>query len=74
MVYYDGKEVIVGEGILRGTISKECRGENGFGFDKIFEFKKGVTLGEIPLSEKNKIGARALALKELKKKLDKYQK
>ena len=74
MVYYNGKEIIVGEGILNGTISKECRGENGFGFDRIFEFKKRVTLGEISLSEKNRIGARALALKDLKKKLDKYRK
>ena len=36
LVYYDGDKKIVGEGILNGFISKECRGTNGFGFDEIF--------------------------------------
>ena len=69
LVYYDGSNVIVGEGILDGFISKECRGENGFGFDEIFELSNGLTLAELSSEEKNSISARSLALNDLKKKL-----
>ena len=34
--YYDGKNLTLLESSLRGEISKEPRGENGFGWDKIF--------------------------------------
>ena len=69
LVYYDGTNEIIGEGILNGFISQECRGDNGFGFDEIFELPNGQTLAELSLEEKNKISARVLAAKELKKKL-----
>ena len=70
IVYYDGKSTICAEGILRGKISFEKRGDNGFGFDQIFELEDGRTLGELSLEEKNKISARYLALVDLKKKLE----
>lgn len=69
LVYYDGKEVIIGKGILNGFIAKECRGTNGFGFDEIFELPNGLTLAELTSEEKNKISARSLAIKDLKRKL-----
>ena len=69
IVYYDGKRTVVGEGILNGFISKARRGTNGFGFDEIFELENGKTLAELTSSEKNEISARALALKDLKRKL-----
>ena len=69
LVYYDGKKEIVGEGILEGFISKECRGENGFGFDEIFELPNGLTLAEITPEEKNNISARSRAIKDLKRKM-----
>lgn len=69
LVYYDGNEYLVGEGILYGNISKTRRGTNGFGFDEIFELPNGLTLAEISSEEKNVVSARALAVKELKKKL-----
>ena len=71
LVYYDGEKEIVGEGILEGFISKECRGENGFGFDEIFELPNGLTLAELTKEEKNVISARAVALKNLKKQITK---
>ena len=71
IVYYDGKDYIVGEGILNGYISKECRGNNGFGFDEIFELENGKTLAELSPDEKNSISARGIAIKELKNKLKK---
>ena len=69
LVYYDGTNITVGEGILEGFISRECRGENGFGFDEIFELPNGLTLAELSSEEKNSISARSLALKDLKRKL-----
>lgn len=68
LVYYDGKQTLVGEGILEGTIV-EPRGENGFGFDPIFELSTGKTLAELSSSEKNKTSARYLAALDLKEKL-----
>lgn len=71
LVYYDGIDIIIGEGILEGYISKECRGDNGFGFDEIFELSNGLTLAELTPNEKNEISARSLAVKDLEKKLNK---
>lgn len=71
LVYYDGEKEIVAEGILNGYISKECRGNNGFGFDEIFELPNGLTLAELSSDEKNSVSARSLAIKNLKNKLSK---
>lgn len=70
LVLYNGEEYIIGEGIIEGRISKERRGTNGFGFDEIFELPDGKTLAELSPEEKNKVSARSLAAKSLKKKLD----
>ncbi|MEE3343307.1 MAG: RdgB/HAM1 family non-canonical purine NTP pyrophosphatase [Bacilli bacterium] len=69
IAYYDGNNTIIGEGILKGSISKKCKGTNGFGFDEIFELPNGLTLAELSSVEKNKLSARYLALKDLEKKL-----
>ncbi len=69
LVYYDGSEYIVGKGILDGFISTTRRGNNGFGFDEIFELPNGLTLAEVTPLEKNQVSARALAAKDLQKKL-----
>lgn len=72
LVYYDGSDFIEVEGVLDGFISTECRGENGFGFDEIFELPNGLTLAELSPEEKNEISARSLAIKALKKKLKQH--
>lgn len=69
LVYYDGKNIVLGEGILRGKISDSRRGENGFGFDEIFQLESGRTLAELSLEEKNLVSARYLATLDLKEKL-----
>ena len=69
LVYYNGKKIVISEGVLNGFISNECRGSNGFGFDEIFELSNGLTLAQLSSDEKNMISARSLALKDLKKKL-----
>lgn len=51
------------EGVYRGTIIRESRGENGFGYDPIFfnaELKK--TNAEMTKEEKNSVSHRGMAL------------
>lgn len=50
------------EGIVKGSIIKELRGEGGFGYDPVF-VPEGYnhSFAEMPLSEKNKISHRARA-------------
>ena len=69
LVYYDGKNIIVGEGVIDGYISKTRRGTNGFGFDEIFCLPNGKTLAELTPEEKNEISARNIAASDLNKKL-----
>lgn len=70
LAYYNGEDTIVGEGILDGNITETRRGDNGFGFDEIFELLDGRTLAELTPEEKNKKSARFLAAKDLKEKLE----
>lgn len=65
LIKQDGEEKIF-KGILEGYISEQKRGENGFGFDEIFELEDGKTLAEISSEVKNKISSRNLALMQLK--------
>ena len=71
IVYYNNGEAVKGEGIIKGKITLNPRGDNGFGFDEIFELENGKTLAELSPNEKNKVSARYLALIDLKGKLDK---
>jgi len=66
IVYKDGQnEDHVFQGEMKGTISEAVRGENGFGWDKIFIPDGDTkTLGEMSLDEKNKYSMRAKALKK----------
>lgn len=61
----NGKNTICEIGILNGFVSEEIRGENGFGFDEIFELENGKTLAELSQEEKNQISARRIALEKL---------
>ena len=69
MALSDGKKTIYELGIIEGFVAENPRGENGFGFDEIFELENGKTLAEISQEEKNKISARKIALECLKQKL-----
>ena len=54
------------EGIVDGEISKEPKGESGFGYDPIFFCKEtGKTYAEMSEEEKNKASHRGKALKKL---------
>ena len=58
------------EGKLKGNISMQMRGTNGFGYDPIFiPLKKEKTFGQMPKLKKINMDHRYLAFKKLKKKI-----
>lgn len=60
-------------GTCEGTILRERKGNNGFGYDPIFYVKeKGKTMAELSSEEKNKISHRANALKKLAANFDSF--
>ncbi len=63
---YDGKNLKIFKGTVLGTLSSKNRGAGGFGFDKVF-IPNGhtKTYAQMPLSLKNKISHRAVALKKV---------
>ena len=65
----DGVKTICEKGYIDGYVSEEVRGDNGFGFDEIFELANGKTLAELSVDEKNKTSARKIALEKIKKRL-----
>ena len=65
----NGKNTISAVGEISGKVTEEPRGENGFGFDEIFELPNGKTLAELSQEEKNTISARKIALENLKLKM-----
>lgn len=70
LVKPNGEEKIY-SGELKGYIAENKRGNNGFGFDEIFELENGKTLAELDAEVKNKISSRSLALKKLKEDMNK---
>lgn len=65
----EGENVITSVAFIEGYISEKPRGDNGFGFDEIFELENGKTLAELSSDEKNNISARKIALEILKNKM-----
>ena len=63
------KDTVTAEAYIEGYVAENVRGDNGFGFDEIFELENGKTLAELSQEEKNKISARKKALELLKIKL-----
>lgn len=70
----DGIKTICKKGIISGYVSDSIRGENGFGFDEIFELENGKTLAELSCEEKNKISARKIALEKIRKEIENNRK
>lgn len=71
IAYYDGKNEITTKGENSGYISTNPIGNNGFGFDEIFELEDGRTVAELRQVEKNKISSRKQALEKIKTILEK---
>jgi len=60
-----GNEPHIFRGEVDGTITTSPRGENGFGFDPIFEYR-GRTFAEFDMQEKNSVSHRSRALQDFK--------
>ncbi len=69
MAISDGNNTITSVEYIDGYVAENVRGNNGFGFDEIFELENGKTLAEISNEEKNKLSARKKALESLKNKI-----
>ena len=66
-IFWSNRKFITVKGKIEGSISKNKRGKNGFGYDPIFipnGFNK--TFAEMSSAQKNKISHRALAIIKLK--------
>ena len=69
MVTPDG-QTIQARGEIHGELTREARGENGFGYDPIFYYPPlGKTTAELSSEEKNQVSHRANALKCFYEKL-----
>ena len=69
MVTPDG-QTIQARGEIHGELTREAKGENGFGYDPIFYYPPlGKTTAELSPEEKNQVSHRANALKVFYEKL-----
>jgi len=75
LTYFDRGSYHAFEGEIKGTIVEVPRGNQGFGYDSIFQPEKELrTFAEMSLTEKNQIAHRARALEKFKIFLDETQK
>ncbi len=68
-------QVLTAEGRLEGRIALEPAGNNGFGYDPVFELPdRGCTVAQLSAEEKNAISHRGRALRKLAKNLVEFLK
>jgi non-canonical purine NTP pyrophosphatase (RdgB/HAM1 family) len=69
---FDGRQMVVGEGVVEGSIADRPRGAGGFGWDCVFvpAAGDGRTYGELTDDEKNAISHRRRAFIALRDALD----
>ena len=70
MIYRDGEHELVAQGDVPGLLVSPPRGEGGFGWDPIFQpAGEERTYAQLSSAEKDKIGHRGKALRQLHKAL-----
>ena len=73
MAFVDSDVELSAEGFIKGVITTTVRGENGFGYDPVFQPKRSkITFAEMSDEEKNRISHRARALENLGTQLKPY--
>ncbi len=65
VTYYENGKYISARGEVEGRIALEPKGNNGFGYDPIFELDNGKTYAELSETEKNNISHRKRAIEKL---------
>ncbi|MBQ2937879.1 MAG: RdgB/HAM1 family non-canonical purine NTP pyrophosphatase [Clostridia bacterium] len=70
MAISDGNNTFSAVANIEGYVAENVKGDNGFGFDEIFELENGKTLAELLPEEKNEISARKRALETLRYELE----
>ena len=71
--FVDGSRELFSEGIVEGIITLDTKGEDGFGYDPIFQpVGQDLTFSEMTQNEKNKISHRGRALIKMRKLLEPY--
>ena len=71
--FVDGSKELFSEGIVEGIITLDTKGEDGFGYDPIFQPEgQDLTFAEMTQNEKNKISHRGRALIKMRKLLEPY--
>jgi len=68
----DGRDVVLGVGVLHGEIAEAPRGRQGFGWDSAFipDGFGGRTFGEMAEAEKNEMSHRRRAFEALREALE----
>lgn len=70
----DGRVLCEARGTVEGEITREPRGEGGFGYDPIFFYPPmGLTLAEVPARAKAEVSHRGHAFRQLRAWLEKGQ-
>lgn len=65
--------ILSARGECEGMITREVRGENGFGYDPVFLYEPdGLTFAELSAERKNEISHRAVAIARFAEKLKEY--
>lgn len=71
LAWTDGEITVVGRGETAGKLELSPRGSNGFGWDPVFRPDGGSrTYGELTSAQKDEIGHRGRAWRDLLEKLD----
>ena len=65
-------DTVTAQGVCRGHIGNEPRGEGGFGYDPIFVTENGKTFAELSPAEKDAVSHRGRALRAFAEKLANY--
>ena len=65
-----GPNVRFGTGAVEGRIARDERGDDGFGYDPVFELPDGRRMAELTSEEKNAISHRGRAIRDLAWALD----